>query len=201
MFGPLAERLPREWTTALIFVLQVAGLLVLLRLGRRGGRAGSSSLLFGMGGAVTPARAALLADFYGPAEYGAISGVMAFLLTLARAIAPLGASLLHDAAGGYDPVFCDTRRLLRARRRRRRNRGPEGDARMTWAWSDCARRTFRFVDTPYPAQHNRAVLRLGAYRGESHAPERLTHSRWIRPQSSAGYPEDQLRSWDTTGLF
>ena len=58
-----------------------------------------------MGGAVTPARAAILADVYGPAEYGAISGVMAFLLTLARAIAPLGASLLYAALGGYDPVF------------------------------------------------------------------------------------------------
>jgi predicted MFS family arabinose efflux permease len=104
VFGPLAERLPREWTTALIFVLQVVGLLVLLASDSEAG-VWLFVLLFGMGGAVTPARAALLADFYGPAEYGAISGVMAFLLTLARAIAPLGASLLHDAAGGYDPVF------------------------------------------------------------------------------------------------
>ena len=104
VFGPLSERLPREWTTALIFVLQVAGLLVLLASDSEAG-VWLFVLLFGMGGAVTPARAALLADFYGPAEYGAISGVMAFLLTLARAIAPLGASLLHDAAGGYDAVF------------------------------------------------------------------------------------------------
>jgi MFS family permease len=104
IFGPLAEQLPRQWTTALIFALQAIGLIVLLA---SSGKAGVILfvLLFGMGGAVTPARAALLADYYGPAEYGAISGVMAFLLTLARAIAPLGASLLHDAAGGYDPVF------------------------------------------------------------------------------------------------
>jgi MFS family permease len=104
VFGPLAERLPRQRTTALIFALQVAGLVVLLM---SNGKVGVLAfvLLFGMGGAVTPARAALRADFYGPAEYGAISGVMAFLLTLARAIAPLGASLLHDATGGYDPVF------------------------------------------------------------------------------------------------
>ena len=104
VFGPLSERLPGQWTTALIFALEVVGLVVLiLSTGETGVIV--FVLLFGMGGAVTPARAALLADFYGPAEYGAISGVMAFLLTLARAIAPLGASLLHDAAGGYDPVF------------------------------------------------------------------------------------------------
>jgi predicted MFS family arabinose efflux permease len=104
IFAPLSEWLPRQWTTALIFALQAIGLVVLLVTS---GKIGVLAfvLLFGMGGAVTPARAALLADFYGPAEYGAISGVMAFLLTTARAIAPLGASLLHDAAGGYDPVF------------------------------------------------------------------------------------------------
>ena len=104
IFGPLSERLPRQWTTALIFAIQVAGLVVLqVTTGETGVLVFVA--LFGMGGAVTPARAALLADFYGPAEYGAISGMMAFVLTLARAIAPLGASLLHDAAGGYDPVF------------------------------------------------------------------------------------------------
>jgi MFS family permease len=104
IFGPLSERLPRQWSTALIFAIQVLGLVVLeLSSGKTGVLVFVA--LFGMGGAVTPARAALLADFYGPAEYGAISGVMAMLLTLARAIAPLGASLLHDATGGYDAVF------------------------------------------------------------------------------------------------
>ena len=65
--------------------------------------------LFGAGfGAITPARAALVAELYGPAHYGRISGVLALVLASARAAAPVGASLVYAAAGGgaagYDLV-------------------------------------------------------------------------------------------------
>jgi MFS family permease len=62
--------------------------------------------LFGAGfGAITPARAALVAEHYGALEYGRIGGVLALFLALARAAAPVGASVLHAAGGGYAPVL------------------------------------------------------------------------------------------------
>jgi MFS family permease len=65
--------------------------------------------LFGAGfGAITPARAALVAELYGPVHYGRISGILALVLALARAAAPVGASLVYAAGGsgvaGYDLV-------------------------------------------------------------------------------------------------
>ena len=49
-------------------------------------------LLLGAGrGVVTLMRAGLVAEFYGRAHYGAISGMLALFLTGARALAPVGA--------------------------------------------------------------------------------------------------------------
>jgi MFS family permease len=62
--------------------------------------------LFGAGfGAITPARAALIGDLYGPAEYGRINGLLSVVLSVARAAGPVGASLLYVVAGGYVPVL------------------------------------------------------------------------------------------------
>jgi MFS family permease len=102
---PLGDRLPRSLVTAFIFFLQTLSLLALLLVQ---GTAGVVAfvVLFGAGfGAVTPARAALVAEFYGPAHYGSITGSMAFFLTGARALAPVGAGLVYDATGSYLPVF------------------------------------------------------------------------------------------------
>lgn len=104
VFTPLGDRWPRAAVTASIFVLQALGVAALLT----GGNAGvwACVVLFGAGfGAITPARAALVAELYGPAEYGRISGVVALFLALARAAAPVGASVLHTAGGGYGPVL------------------------------------------------------------------------------------------------
>ncbi len=63
-------------------------------------------VLFGIGfGAITPARAALVAEMYGPREYGTISGVLALFVTGARAAAPVSAGLLYTLFGRYEPVF------------------------------------------------------------------------------------------------
>jgi MFS family permease len=62
--------------------------------------------LFGTGdGAGTPARAAIVADLYGAAQYGATSGVLAAGSAAGRAGAPVAASLVHAASGGYDAVL------------------------------------------------------------------------------------------------
>jgi hypothetical protein len=48
--------------------------------------------LFGAGsGTLTIVRAGLLAERYGPAHYGSISGTLSLVLTSARALAPVGA--------------------------------------------------------------------------------------------------------------
>ncbi len=102
---PLGDRISRSLITCAIFVLQVVALLALLLLNSTAGVL-AFVVLFGAGfGAVTPARAALVAQYYGPASYGAISGAMAFFLTGSRAVAPVAAALLYDATGTYRIAF------------------------------------------------------------------------------------------------
>src|SRR2546425_537683 len=50
-------------------------------------------------------RAALVAEFYGPASYGSISGMLGLFLTGARALAPVGTAWGHDIRGSYGPVL------------------------------------------------------------------------------------------------
>jgi MFS family permease len=105
VFTPLGGRFPRAAVTAWIFALQAGGLAALLW------SPGDAALwlfvaLFGAGfGAITPARAALVAELYGRARYGSVSGVLALVLALARSAAPVGASLLYAAWGGYEGVL------------------------------------------------------------------------------------------------
>ncbi len=108
IFTPLGSHWPRAGATASIYGLQALGCLALLAT-----RATSAVwvfvLLFGAGfGAITPARAALVTELYGPAHYGKIAGALAFVVSLARAAAPVGASWVYAVGGGprygYDVV-------------------------------------------------------------------------------------------------
>jgi MFS family permease len=98
VFTPLGSRLPRAGVTASIFLLQALACLAMLE-------SGSTTavwvfvVLFGAGfGAITPARAALIADTFGPSHFGRISGVLALWVALARAVGPVGASWIYSAA-------------------------------------------------------------------------------------------------------
>jgi len=105
VFTPLGGIIPRRRVTAGIFALQTVALVVLLTVHSRAGVL-AFVVLFGAGfGAITPARAALLADFYGPAHYGRISSVLSLFLTGSRALAPVGAGLLYTLNGGYSPAL------------------------------------------------------------------------------------------------
>lgn len=105
IFTPLGDLVPRSLLTAFLFLLQTFSLLVLLWAKSKAGVFGFVAL-FGAGfGAITPARAALIAEYYGPASYGSINGVLALFLTFAGALAPLGAAWGHDLMGGYEPVL------------------------------------------------------------------------------------------------
>lgn len=102
---PLGDRVPRAYLTAFIFLLQALALAVLLTVESTAGVI-VYVILFGAGfGAVTPMRAALVAEFYGPAHYGSISGVLAFWITLARALGPVSVGLAFDRFGGYGAPF------------------------------------------------------------------------------------------------
>ena len=105
LFAPLAGRLAPGWTTAGVFLLQTLGLVVLVTVPGLPGIAGFV-VLFGMGqGMSTLLRASRIADVFGLAAYGGISGALALCTTLARTAAPVGVALLYTFLGGYEPVF------------------------------------------------------------------------------------------------
>jgi MFS family permease len=105
IFTPLGGRIPRRFVAAGIFLFQTVGLVILVTVQSTAGVI-IFVVLFGIGfGAITPARAALVAEMYGPREYGSISGVLALFVTGARAIAPVSVGLLYTLFGRYEPVF------------------------------------------------------------------------------------------------
>ena len=105
IFTPLGGILPRRFVAAGIFLCQTAGIAALVAVPSVAGVVVFVAL-FGIGfGAITPARAALVAEMYGAREYGAINGVLALFVTGARALAPVSAGVLRTAFGRYEPVF------------------------------------------------------------------------------------------------
>jgi MFS family permease len=63
-------------------------------------------IIFGAAyGAQTLARASIIAELFGSSHYGRISSVMAIFLTLAGTAAPVGAGLIYDHFGNYQPVL------------------------------------------------------------------------------------------------
>jgi MFS family permease len=96
IFTPLGAVISRHFVTAAIFASQAAGLLALLYLP---GNLGLTTfvILYGLGfGAITPARAALMVETFGPRWFGTISGRSVVIGTLFRAGAPIGLGLLLD---------------------------------------------------------------------------------------------------------
>lgn len=112
IFTPLGSRWSRSRVTASIFALSAIACAILV-LVRHPAAVWFFVVLFGAGfGAITPARAALVAERYGPAHYGRIAGTLALILSFARAAAPVGASLVYLAGAstlgvdrGYDVVL------------------------------------------------------------------------------------------------
>jgi MFS family permease len=91
---------------AVVFALQAAGLALLPVVGHALVPAVACVLAVGLGfGVSTIARPALLAERYGVAGYATLAGLMAAILTVTKALAPLGAAWLRTAAGSYTPVM------------------------------------------------------------------------------------------------
>lgn len=101
VFTPLGNYISRRLLTAVLFAMQVIALLILITMPTQQGVL-IFAILFGSGaGASSPARAALLAERYGSVHYGSISGVQAMVLTVAKAVAPLGMGALYMMTGNY----------------------------------------------------------------------------------------------------
>ncbi|MBX6723877.1 MAG: MFS transporter, partial [Dactylosporangium sp.] len=81
--------------TAAVFAVQAIGAAALPYLGHSIAGAAACVTAFGLGfGVATIARPAIVAVRYGTARYASIAGGLALPITLAKALAPLGAALL-----------------------------------------------------------------------------------------------------------
>jgi MFS family permease len=91
---------------AVVFALQAVGLALLPVVGNALAPAIACVLAIGLGfGVSTIARPTLLADRYGVAGYATLAGLLAAILTVTKALAPLGAAWLRTVAGTYTPVM------------------------------------------------------------------------------------------------
>jgi len=101
----VGNRCPALPLTAAVFALQGVAVLVLLTWQQVTGVLLAVILLGAGRGAVTLMRASLVAERYGRAHYGAIGGALALFVSGAAALAPVGAGVAYQVAGGYPVVF------------------------------------------------------------------------------------------------
>lgn len=104
IFAPLDSRISGRVIVASIFGLQAVALGVLL-FGISMWVVVVFIVVFGTAyGAQTLSRASMIAELYGATHYGRISSVMSIFLTFAGTVAPVGAGLIYDRFGSYQPV-------------------------------------------------------------------------------------------------
>jgi MFS family permease len=101
----MGSRMSLRPITALLFAMMTVGLLILM-VAPAPWQILVGAAIFGMGsGASSPARAALVGEFYGISNYATINGAMTLVLTVARAGTALATGLLYTWTGGYAAVF------------------------------------------------------------------------------------------------
>jgi MFS family permease len=101
----LRGRVPQHRATAVVFVGQAVAMVVLLVTNGIGWLV-LFVVLFGFGfGLEALLRGTLVADYYGPASYPRINGVLGAFVVGARAAGPLLAGVAGTAFGGYQQVF------------------------------------------------------------------------------------------------
>jgi MFS family permease len=104
-FVPVAAWLGPRWVTAGVFAAQAAALAQLPLVLVLGTLVPFVMMLGAANGMSTLARASSVAEIFGARHYGAISGAIALGANGARAIGPVGASLLVVTLGSYQRVF------------------------------------------------------------------------------------------------
>jgi MFS family permease len=106
LFVPIATRLGPLAMTAAVFTTQALGIAQLPLVGRHIHTVVPFVAMQGTAnGMSTLVRASTLAELFGARHYGSIGGAMALGTNSSRAIAPVAASLLWVALGGYEPLF------------------------------------------------------------------------------------------------
>ena len=105
LFVPISARLGARVMVAAVFVVQAFGIGQLPLLARVGTLVPFIVLQGAANGMATLARASSLAEIFGARNYGAISGAVALGANSARAVGPVGASLLLLGLGSYPAVF------------------------------------------------------------------------------------------------
>src|SRR5262249_18497728 len=105
LFGPIASRLGARVMVAAVFLAQALGIAQLPLLGLIGTLLPFILLQGAANGMATLARATSLAELFGARHYGAIAGAVALGANGARAIGPVGASLLWVGLGSCPAVF------------------------------------------------------------------------------------------------
>jgi MFS family permease len=102
---PLGSRISPVGIVAGIFLTQAVGVFLLIGAGTPVIAVLFLLLFAGGYGAVTPARAALVGEFFGTAHYGAVSSVVALCVTLLSASSPTLVGFMRDSSGSYDAAL------------------------------------------------------------------------------------------------
>ena len=105
LFVPISVWLGARWMVAAVFFGQAVGLAQLPLIARIGSTLPFIVVMGASNGMSTLSRATSLAQIFGARNYGAISGAVALGANGARAVGPVGASLLLVALGAYPSVF------------------------------------------------------------------------------------------------
>jgi MFS family permease len=105
LFVPISARLGSRTMVGAVFFAQAIGIGQLPFLVRLGTLIPFIVLQGAANGMATLARASSLAEIFGSRNYGAIGGAIALGANGARAVGPVGASLLLVALGSYASVF------------------------------------------------------------------------------------------------
>jgi len=105
LFVPISVRLGARWMVASVFLGQALGFVQLPFITLIGTALPFIVIMGASNGMSMLSRATSLAQIFGPRHYGAISGAVALGANGARAIGPVGASLLLLGLGAYPAVF------------------------------------------------------------------------------------------------
>lgn len=105
LFAPTAGVLPLRVATAATFAARALGLAALLLLPGAFGLWTFAALFGFANGATTLARAGLVAERFGPAHFGAISGSMTLVIATVQTAGPLAAGALRVQTGDYKTVL------------------------------------------------------------------------------------------------
>lgn len=105
LFVPIAPRLRPASLVGAIFLAQAAGIGALAVVGGLPTLALMVFLFGAANGMSTLARATVIAEIFGRRAYGSIGGAIALGSNGARALGPVGASLLHAGLGSYERLF------------------------------------------------------------------------------------------------